>query len=97
MTRRKLNEQNILTMNKEVMLFFIGDSKGENILPRTNFTQKYLTVNFFQTTVIIFAVDAISSNLSDFTMHLHITGPGVKPAEQRTLEYLEEVAVATAQ
>lgn len=27
---------------------------------------------------------------------LHV-GPGVKPAEQRTLEYLEEVAVATAQ
>ena len=38
-------------MNKKVMLLFIGDSKGENILPRTNFTRKYLTVNFFQTTV----------------------------------------------
>ena len=40
-------------MNKKVMLLFIGESKGENILPQTNFTRKYLTVNFFQLRYIV--------------------------------------------
>jgi hypothetical protein len=31
-----------------------------------------------------------------FVRLLKISGPGVKPADERTLEYLEEVAVETA-
>ena len=84
-------------MNKEVMLFFTGDLQGRKYFTTNKFHTKISNGELFPNYGNYFAVDTISSNLSDFTMHLHITGPGVTPAEQRTLEYLEEVAVATAQ
>ena len=40
-----------LTMNKKVIFYSLETPRDKNILPRTNFTRKRLTVNFFQTTV----------------------------------------------
>ena len=38
-------------MNKSNVYYSLETLRDENILPRTNFTRKYPTVNFFQTTV----------------------------------------------
>ena len=52
MTRRKLNKRNIFNNEQNSNVFYsLETPRDENILPRTNFTRKYPTVNFFQTTV----------------------------------------------
>ena len=49
-----------LTMNKKVMFFYsLEASRDKNISPRTNFTWKYQTVNFLQTTVISISTSMI--------------------------------------
>ena len=51
MTRRKLNAQNILTMNKKAMFLFIGDCKGRKYFTTYKFHTKIFNSEFFQTTV----------------------------------------------